>query len=427
MIKISVDKKMLSVEQMTALNRFEESLVKFIKELLKRNEYEHLSILPSFEIVKRGKYAVDFTSNASLQKKGSYNFIQDITSWIKLYDELEVYIPNYTLKIDLKIMQAEKKEEKKKGKDENELPNFTPTKPRYSFDKVILPDEIKKRIMTDLFVIKHTELIYKTWGFEEVDGIPRLVLSLYGKPGTGKTMIAHAIANYFDKPLLALNYSEIESKYVGDAAKNLKHAFDTAKEIDAVLFFDEADSFLGKRIQNVSQGAEQAINSLRSQMLILLEEHEGIVLFATNLVANFDKAFESRFLDSIEIPLPNREARASIIKSMIPQKLPFASLPTDDDYLKASDFIDGLAGREIKNALLKMLLGFANKPTHQFTAEDICNAMRKKKEEIEHLHSEIDNQEGRGKKINATPEQLESVKDAIKGSMKNAPEVKIDK
>ena len=100
---------------------------------------------------------------------------------------------------------------------------------------------------------------------------------------------------------------------------------------------------------------------------------------------------------------------------------------SDDDYLKASDFIDGLAGREIKNALLKMLLGFANKPTHQFTAEDICNAMRKKKEEIEHLHSEIDNQEGRGKKINATPEQLESVKDAIKGSMKNAPEVKIDK
>lgn len=427
MIKISVDKRMLSVEQMTALNRFEESLVKIIKELLKRNEYEHLHILPSFEIIKRGKCAVDFTSDASLQKKGSYNFIKDVTSWIKLYDELEVYIPNYTLKIDLKITQAEKNEAEKKGKEEKELPNFTPTKPRYSFDKVILPKGTKNRIMTDLSVIEHTELIYKTWGFEEVDGIPRLVLSLYGKPGTGKTMIAHAIANYFDKPLLALNYSEIESKYVGDAAKNLKHAFDTAKEIDAVLFFDEADSFLGKRIQNVSQGAEQAINSLRSQMLILLEEHEGIVLFATNLVANFDKAFESRFLDSIEIPLPNREARAAIIKSKIPKRLPLTSLLTEDDFLKASDFIDGLAGREIKNAILKMLLAFANEPTHKFTAEDICNAMKQKKEEIEQLHSEIDQQEGLGKKINASPEQLNNVKDAIKGSMKNAPEVKLGK
>lgn len=283
MIKISVDKKTLSIEQMTAVNRFEEALAMIIKSLLKRKEYSHLRILPSIEVVKRGKCAIDFTSDATLQKKGSYNFIKDITNWIKQYDELEVYIPNNTLKIDLKIMQSDSKAENI-SKELNDLPNFTPTKPRYSFDKVILPDDVKKRIMADLSVIKHTELIYKTWGFEEIDGIPRLVLSLYGKPGTGKTMIAHAIANYFSKPLLALNYSEIESKYVGDAAKNLKHAFDTATELGAVLFFDEADSFLGKRIQNVSQGAEQAINSLRSQMLILLEEHEGIVLFATNLV-----------------------------------------------------------------------------------------------------------------------------------------------
>lgn len=425
MIKISVDKKTLSIEQMTAVNRFEEALAMVIKSLLKRKEYSHLRILPSIEVVKRGKCAIDFTSDATLQKKGSYNFIKDITNWIKQYDELEVYIPNNTLKIDLKIMQSDSKAENI-SKELNDLPNFTPTKPRYSFDKVILPDDVKKRIMADLSVIKHTELIYKTWGFEEIDGIPRLVLSLYGKPGTGKTMIAHAIANYFSKPLLALNYSEIESKYVGDAAKNLKHAFDTATELGAVLFFDEADSFLGKRIQNVSQGAEQAINSLRSQMLILLEEHEGIVLFATNLVANFDKAFESRFLDSIEIPLPNREARAAIIKSMIPSKLPLAAILTDEDFLNASGLIDGLAGREIKNAVLKMLLEFAEDSTHLFTAEDICNAMKQKKKEIEQLHTEIDQQDGRGKKINASPEQLDKVKDALKESMQNAPEVKVN-
>lgn len=424
MIKISVDKKTLSIEQMTALNRFEDSLKVVIKQLLIRKEYEYLRILPSLELVKRGKCAIDFTSDATLIKKGSYNFIKDITSWIRQYDELEVYIPNNTLKINLKIMLSDSKAEKA-SKEVSDLPNFIPTKPRYSFDQVILPDDVKKRIMADLSVIKHTELIYKTWGFEEIDGIPRLVLSLYGKPGTGKTMIAHAIANYFKKPLLALNYSEIESKYVGDAAKNLKHAFDTAKELGAVLFFDEADSFLGKRIQNVSQGAEQAINSLRSQMLILLEEHEGIVLFATNLVSNFDKAFESRFLDSIEIPLPNREARAAIIRSMIPSKLPLAAILTDEDFLNASELIDGLAGREIKNAVLKMLLEFAEDSTHLFTAEDICNAMKQKKGEIEQLHAEIDQQDGRGQKINASPEQLDKVKDALKESMQNAPEVKM--
>ncbi|MGC8140941.1 AAA family ATPase, partial [Salmonella enterica] len=80
------------------------------------------------------------------------------------------------------------------------------------------------------------------------------------------------------------------------APKNLQAAFDVAKNNDCVLFFDEADSFLGKRITNVVQGADQALNSLRSQMLILLEEFKGIVIFATNLVTNFDTAFESRIL-----------------------------------------------------------------------------------------------------------------------------------
>ena len=153
-----------------------------------------------------------------------------------------------------------------------------------------------------------------------MDSKPKSILNFYGPPGTGKTMCAHAISNMLNKPLLALNYSEIESKYVGDAAKNLKKAFDTARDKEAVMFFDEADSFLGKRIENVTQGSDQALNSLRSQMLILLEEHEGIVIFATNLVTNFDKAFESRILDHIKLELPNREARADIINKMLPSR-----------------------------------------------------------------------------------------------------------
>lgn len=423
MIKISVDKRMLSIEQMMAINNFEKSLTDIVGKLLKREEYEHLRVLPSLEIIKRTRCSINLTSDKSLQKKGSYSLESDIASWIKQNEELEVYLSNITLNINLKIMMSEKKNTNE-NKENIDLPIFTPTKARYTFEKIILPEETRKRIMDDLSVIEHTELVYKTWGFEEVDSIPRLVLSLYGKPGTGKTMICHAIANYFNKPLLALNYSEIESKYVGDAAKNLKHAFDTAKEMNAVLFFDEADSFLGKRIQNVSQGAEQAINSLRSQMLILLEEHEGIVLFATNLVTNFDKAFESRFLDSIEIPLPNKEARVAIIKSMIPSKLPLVKPLEEEDFLRASEAIEGMAGREIKNAMLKMLLRFAGEPSHLFSSDDLYNAMKQKKDELDSLHNEIQSQE-RGKKINATPEQLDKIKEGLKDSMQNAPKVKI--
>ena len=238
--------------------------------------------------------------------------------------------------------------------------------------------------------IKCQDLIYNQWGFAEVESKPKSILNFFGPPGTGKTMCAHAIAKMLGKPLLALNYSEIESKYVGDAAKNLKKAFDTATELEAVMFFDEADSFLGKRIENVSHGSDQALNSLRSQMLILLEEFEGVVLFATNLVTNFDKAFESRILDHIKLELPNREARAAIIEKMLPSKMPLDHRFTQNELLEASDLIEGFAGREIKNAILTMLLDKASQNLSNpiFTLEDLKVALTKKKEQIEKLKAE---------------------------------------
>ena len=253
-----------------------------------------------------------------------------------------------------------------------------------------MPKDTKDRILSDLNSIKCQDLIYNQWGFSEVESKPKSILNFFGPPGTGKTMCAHAIAKMLDKPLLALNYSEIESKYVGDAAKNLKKAFDTATELGAVMFFDEADSFLGKRIENVSHGSDQALNSLRSQMLILLEEFEGVVLFATNLVTNFDKAFESRILDHIKLELPNKEARAAIIDKMLPSKMPLDHRFTQEELLEASDLIDGFAGREIKNAILTMLLDKASLGLDNpvFTFDDLKNALAKKKEQIEKLKAE---------------------------------------
>ena len=125
-------------------------------------------------------------------------------------------------------------------------------------------------------------------------------------------------------------------------------------------------------------------------MLILLEEHDGIVIFATNLVTNFDKAFESRILDHIKLELPNREARADIINKMLPSKLPMAPRPTNEELLEVSDMIDGFSGREIKNAILTMLLDKAGEENScpQFSLDDLKNAMAKKKEQIDKLKEE---------------------------------------
>ena len=125
-------------------------------------------------------------------------------------------------------------------------------------------------------------------------------------------------------------------------------------------------------------------------MLILLEEFEGVVLFATNLVTNFDKAFESRILDHIKLELPNKEARAAIIDKMLPSKMPLDHRFTQEELLEASDLIDGFAGREIKNAILTMLLDKASLGLDNpvFTFDDLKNALAKKKEQIEKLKAE---------------------------------------
>ncbi len=392
-MKYSIDKNNLSEDQILYIENLEGGLRSFLQK--KINEFPNLSVVPTWEAKEYNGNFIEIDDNASFDLNGSFAISSAVKSFIN--SKVSIELSDLSLSLVLKFKGKETTKEKEENNNTSEhstandsLPTFLPVTPRYDFEQIIMPEDTKKIIFDALNVIKHKELIYKVWGFENVDSKPRSVLNFYGPPGTGKTMCAHAIAKHLSKPLLALNYSEIESKYVGDAPKNLKKAFDTAKELDAVMFFDEADSFLGKRIENVSQGAEQALNSLRSQMLILLEDFEGVVLFATNLVTNFDKAFNSRILASIKLDLPNKEARAAIIKVSLPPYMPLERPFTDDEILEVSDIIEGFSGREIKNAILSMLLKKAGEYGEKsiFVIDDLKQTMANKKEEVERLKAE---------------------------------------
>ena len=392
-MKYLINKETLSEQQVLYIENLEGGLITFLQG--KINNYPNLTILPKLEVKEHNGEFINIDHNASFDLDGSFALLNSAESYLD--SKASIKLSDCSLFLNLTFNKKEDKtlnqtsESKQDSPNSNDgLPTFLPTTPRYGFEQIILPDETRKTIFDALNVIKHKDLVYKTWGFEQIDSKPRSVLNFYGPPGTGKTMCAHAIAKHLSKPLLALNYSEIESKYVGDAPKNLKKAFDTAKELNAVMFFDEADSFLGKRIENVSQGAEQALNSLRSQMLILLEDFEGVVLFATNLVTNFDKAFNSRILANIKLDLPNKEARAEIIKVSLPPFRPKERDFTDEEILEISVNIDGFAGREIKNAILAMLLKKAGESGEEsvFVIDDLNQAMLSKKEEIARLKAE---------------------------------------
>lgn len=267
--------------------------------------------------------------------------------------------------------------------------SFIAQPPKTTLDRVILPLKVKEEVETSLSLIKFQTKIYEDWGFSEVDNKPKLILNFYGPSGTGKTMVSHAIAHQLGKNILAVNYAEIESKYVGDAPKNLFKAFETANKEKAVLFFDEADSFLGKRIENVSSSSDQAINSLRSQMLILLEDFDGVVIFATNLAKNYDRAFESRILKHIHFDLPDLEGRKQIINITIPSKIPFAEEVNKDNLCeKLAEISENFSGREIKNAVLESLTLGAQSGREKITEDFFIKGFENTKEKIKRLEEE---------------------------------------
>ncbi len=388
---LNIDSNKISFTCLQKLYKFEDELSEVIKKKL-NDSYPNICVKLKTILNIWDENPVKVRNNASDRILHSEEFVNEVNLYLSTRDDIEELIINkYSITIELvmSIKDSTNQTDVKKDKEDNVV-DFFPVKPRYNFNQIILEDNIKKEIFDALKVIECKDLIYNRWGFSEVDPIPRSILNFYGEPGTGKTMCAHAVASYLGKDILALNYSEIESKFVGEAPKNLQKAFDVAKDKDAVLFFDEADSFLGKRIENVTQGADQALNSLRSQMLILLEEFSGVVLFATNLVTNFDTAFESRILKHIRFELPNHEARAAIIKKMIPSRLPVQSQFTDEQFSEASSLIEGFSGREIKGAILDLLLSKAdvNNPNIIFTIEDLCNVLVKKQKVKKELKAE---------------------------------------
>ena len=178
-----------------------------------------------------------------------------------------------------------------------------------------------------------------------------LFINLFGEPGTGKTMAAHAIANELHKQLICVNYADIESKYVGETSKNLTKLFHDALDQDVIIFFDEADALLSKRVTNMSSSTDVSVNQTRSVLLTLLNDYTGMVIFATNFISNYDPAFMRRIQYHIKFDLPDEKLRCKLWRRYIP-----AEMPTDADISVLAEKYSEVSGSDISNAVLKAAL-----------------------------------------------------------------------
>ncbi len=237
--------------------------------------------------------------------------------------------------------------EKSESEISKMMRDFIPEEPIRHFDDLIVSATVRSRIETALNRIRYHNKLYNEWNLKKIDPHgQRTAINFFGVPGTGKTFCAEAIAHHLNKKIIKVNYAEIESKYVGETPKRITAAFRKAKETDTILFFDEADSILGKRLTNVTQSADHGVNVSRSVMLLQLDAFDGIVIFASNLPSNYDPAFVRRILSHIEFELPDKECLIKLWAYLLPNEVPRAEDVTREWLASHSE---GLSGGDILN------------------------------------------------------------------------------
>jgi SpoVK/Ycf46/Vps4 family AAA+-type ATPase len=231
---------------------------------------------------------------------------------------------------------------------------------RRTFEDVILPPATRRALDVALGQVTQHDLIFNRWGLGErhPTGLA-IAFNFAGPPGTGKTICAEAIAHSLGRRLLLVRYGELESMWMGETPKNIAAIFSKARDERAVLLFDEADAIATRRSTSVDSGIQRESNTTVSVLLQELESFNGVVIFATNLAANFDPAFERRIRTHVMFEMPGETERAQIWRVQLhPSRTPVAA---DVDFAVLARRYE-VSGGDIRNAVLKAALAAAAEP-----------------------------------------------------------------
>ena len=256
-------------------------------------------------------------------------------------------------------------------------------KPNCLWEDIILPEDKIAQLREICTQVKHRYRVLSEWGFGRRLTRGKGVSALFsGPPGTGKTMAAEVIASELQLDLYKIDLSRVVSKYIGETEKNLAKIFHEAETSNAILFFDEADALFGKRTE-VSDAHDRYANIETSYLLQKMEEHEGVVILATNLRGNMDDAFTRRIRFVVEFPFPDAESRLRIWKTHFPREAPVSE---NVDYELLSKQFQ-VAGGNIRNIVLNAAF-FAAENGGVIKMEHLLRGTRREFEKIGKLWNE---------------------------------------
>lgn len=227
-------------------------------------------------------------------------------------------------------------------------------KPAVSFEEIGGLKETKREIQGLAFALKNPEL-YQKWGTRPPKGI-----LLYGEPGTGKTLVAKALASQAEARFFHVQVSDIVSKWYGDSEKIVNEIFNLASESgeNTIIFFDEIDAIAGHR-DNAHEATQRVISTLLENMDGMASKDNVMVVASTNRMEAIDPAIlrAGRFDRWVEVPLPDEDGRRQILSIHMDsaQKIAgrelFRGLNMDDLIAKTS----GLSGADIAELIRRAL------------------------------------------------------------------------
>jgi len=215
--------------------------------------------------------------------------------------------------------------------------------------------------------------------FETVGIEPPAGVLLHGPPGTGKTMLAKAVANESDATFIKMTGSELVQKFIGEGARLVRDLFSLAAEEEpAVVFIDEIDAIASRRTDSKTSGDAE----VQRTMMQLLSEMDGFddrgeirIMAATNRFDMLDEAIlrPGRFDRLIEVPKPGVEGREKILEIHSRE----INVDTDIDFTELAEALDGYSGADIESLVTEAGMFAIRNDRTTVTREDIDHAREK--------------------------------------------------
>ena len=191
-----------------------------------------------------------------------------------------------------------------------------------TWEDLVLPETTLEAVREFASAIAQRDRVYRSWRMAERVGHGRGIIALFsGSSGTGKTLTASVIANSLELDLYRVDLSAVVSKYIGETEKNLDRVFRAARRSNAIILLDEGEVLMSQRTR-VTDAHDKYANLEVAYLLQKMEEHEGVMILASNLPKNIDPAFARRMQYVVEFPRPNVALRERLWRGMFPATVP---------------------------------------------------------------------------------------------------------